>query len=395
MTRNWPSCRWLALLFLAVATMASQPAFGDADTPSIVIDRQSGAVLVEDHPFARWYPASLTKLMTVYVTLRAMAAGELAPGSPVIISRNAANQPPSRLGLKPGTRLRFDNAIPILIIKSANDVAVAVAESVAGSVPTFVERMNAEARRLGMNDSHFANPSGLHAADNFASARDMALLARQILAEFPQYGEVFAAPAIRLGDEIDHSYNLLLGRFEGADGMKTGFVCASGYNFVASATRNGRQLIAVVLGQFSQTDRAVEAAKLLLTGFERDGGTPIDGFVRSGPPVEPVSQRGRICSESATRQRYDPGAGQAVIDSPLLRTGLPMHEPVVVALGGIDADPGDAWLAANLSLRGSIPVPAKRPQYPVETVARDLGDGILKPQRGAGAIPVPSPRPAR
>ncbi|GIL01455.1 MAG: D-alanyl-D-alanine carboxypeptidase [Alphaproteobacteria bacterium] len=401
----------LAVAAALLAGWFGEPARAAEALPSIVIDRESGAVLAHQRPFERWYAASLTKLMTVYVTLRAIAAGEVAPGSPVIVSRRAAGQPPSRMGLAPGTRLRLDNAIPVLVVKSANDIAVAVAESVAGSEAAFVERMNAEAARLGMTDSRFVNANGLHDPGQYVSARDMALLARQILVEFPEQAGLFAVPAIRFGDSIDHTYNLLLGRFAGADGMKTGFVCASGYNFVASASRGGRQLIAVVLGEFSQTDRALAGARLLLAGFERDTGPPIEQFLRTDPPVEAKSQRGRLCSESAVKQRYDPAAGQAVIDSPLLQTGLPIHAPISVTLGGIDAEPSGAWLAANLAPTGRLPVPARRPldaAAPVADIVADtMADTVAdpaaepasadrsKPVLSAESIPVPTPRPTQ
>jgi D-alanyl-D-alanine carboxypeptidase len=305
--------------------------------------------------------------MTIYVTLRALAAGEISPGSPVTISAKASREPPSKMGYKPGTQLRFDTALKVLIVKSANDVAMAMAESVAGSEAAFVERMNAEAQRLGMADSRFANPNGLHDPAQFTTTRDIALLAKHIIDEFPQYAPYFAIPAIKAGDKVEHSFNLLLERFTGADGMKTGFVCASGYNMVASATRNGRQLIAVVFGTDSQTDRAVEAARLLLQGFEKAGGPNIETFVSGRPAVAPRSQRARMCSETALKERYDLMPGDMVISSPLLN---PRVEgiPVAISTGGIDAPPSSSALAAANTTgkqgpKGRIPVPTKRPAY--------------------------------
>ncbi|MEZ5791235.1 MAG: D-alanyl-D-alanine carboxypeptidase family protein [Nitratireductor sp.] len=377
----------LALVALLMPANASR---ADSASPSIVIDATSGTVLSSHRAFDRWYPASLTKLMTVYVTMRALHSGEIQPGSPVTMSQLAAKQPPSKMGFPAGTRLRVDTALQILVVKSANDVAIALAESVAGSVPLFVERMNAEARRLGMADSHFANPNGLHSPDQYSSARDLAVLSQQIFREFPQFSKIFSVPAIRYGKEVDYSYNLLLERFDGADGMKTGFICASGYNMVASATRNGRHLIAVVLGAFSQTDRAVEAARLLLSGFEGRGDTQIDRFTRTAAPVPPTSKRGTICSKTAYETRYDPGAGDAKIDSPLLGPRRTLMAPLEVKIGGVDAPPSEAFLTAALAPKGKIPVPRPRPG------SRDVDDqpvterAILR-----STIPLPVRRPAQ
>jgi len=305
--------------------------------------------------------------MTIYVTLRALAAGEISPGSPVTISAKASKEPPSKMGYKPGTQLRFDTALKILVVKSANDVAMAIAESVAGTEAAFVERMNAEAARLGMADSRFANPNGLHDTAQYTTVRDMALLATHILDEFPQYAPYFAIPTIKAGDKVEHSFNLLLERFTGADGMKTGFVCASGYNMVASATRNGRQLIAIVFGTDSQTARAVEAARLLLQGFEKSGGPSIETFVSARPPVPPRSQRATMCSEAALKARYDLMPGDMVINSALLSPRVP-GAPVTVSTGGIDAPPSSSAVAAQAPSggkgpKGKIPIPTRRPAY--------------------------------
>ncbi|MCB1456117.1 MAG: serine hydrolase [Nitratireductor sp.] len=380
-----------ALIMVAMIAFLIGTGNGRAESslPSIAIDADNGAVLSSNRAFDRWYPASLTKLMTVYVTMRALRAGEIQPGSPVTMTRQAAAQPPSRMGLPVGTRLRVDTALQILVVKSANDVAVALAESVAGSIPLFVERMNAEANRLGMTDSRFANPNGLHSSDQYSTARDLAVLARQIFTEFPEFSKIFAVPAIRYGEEVDYSYNLLLERFDGADGMKTGFICASGYNMVASATRNGRHVIAVVLGAFSQTDRAIEAARLLLSGFEANGATTVGQFTRNGAPVVPTSQRGTICSKKAYETRYDPGAGDAKIDSPLLGPRRSSTAPLEVRTGGVDAPPSEAFLTAALAPKGKIPVPRPRPG------SRDVDGEPISPASTLNAIPLPVKRPSR
>jgi D-alanyl-D-alanine carboxypeptidase len=351
----------VALLALPMEAGAATKAAAPKPLPAIVIDRASGAVLIERNAFDRWYPASLTKLMTVYVALRAVAAGRAKPSSPVTISKLAAAQPPSSFGLAAGSVIRLDQALPLMIVKSANDLAVAVAESVAGSVPAFVAAMNAEAARLGMSGTRFVNPNGLHSPNQMTSAHDMALLARHILFEFPEAADMFAAPALRAGGKVHHSYNLLLERFAGADGMKTGFVCSSGYNMVASATRNGRQLIAVVAGAYSQSERATEAAKLLLAGFaDADGGPALDALQAPAKIAPPRDQRARMCSDKAKKQRYDPAAGEAVIVSEFLDARRPSPEPAEMPLGGADAQAA-ATPAGQSANAGKIPVPQRRP----------------------------------
>ena len=361
----------------------------DLANPFIVIERDTGYVLLQNRPFDGWYPASLTKLMTYYVALRAVQSGQLEDGSPVVISQNARRQPPSKMGYGEGTTLRLDTALKILVVKSANDVAVAVAESVAGSVDEFVARMNEEAERLGLTGTRFANPHGLHSTEQFVTARDMAILARQLLNEFPGYADYFAIPAIRSGEQTHHSYNLLLERFDGADGMKTGFVCASGYNMVASATRNGRQLIAVVLGADSQTERAVGAAQLLLRGFETTGELPLERLRAFDIPASATSQRATMCSEAARNARYDPAAGDAKIDSPMLQERRSTREPTPVSTGGIDAPESRALRMARMMARG-IPVPTRRPDYVRE---ENQEAPSVSSNETRAAIPVPIPRP--
>ncbi len=392
--RQAASLRWHhpSLFGLFLATMiALTPARAQAqDFPYLVVDRSSGVVLSENQPFQRWYPASLTKLMTLYVSLRAIKAGEIQAGSPVVMSSIATRQPPSKMGYIKGTRIRLDTAMKILVVKSANDVAVALAEAVSGTVDNFVARMNAEAGRLGMADSAFANPHGLHSTEQYVTARDMALLARAILDEFPEYAEYFSIPAIKTSKKVHYSYNLLLERYSGADGMKTGFVCASGYNMVASATRGDRQLIAVVLGAFSQSERAITAAKLMTAGFESRTGPQIANYASLGNSPSASSQRPRMCSEQARTSRYDPGAGAAKIDSPFLEPRKIIRQPLLVAVGGIDAPPSDAYASEQLAPKGKIPVPSPRPAY----IRFDI-DGERAQNLGQirGLIPVPIWRP--
>ena len=236
---------------LRAAALACALALGAGEasaTPSLVVDVDTGQTLFEREATAPWYPASLTKLMTTYVALQAVRDGRLTLDTPLTMSARAANMPASKMGFRPGVEVTLDNALKMLMVKSPNDVAVMIAESVSGSVEAFADEMNATGRRLGLKESHFVNPNGLHNPAHVSSARDMAMIGRALLKDFPEHSDLFDIGALQLGDEIIPNHNGLLGRYPGADGMKTGFTCPAGFNVVASATQGGRRLIVVVLG---------------------------------------------------------------------------------------------------------------------------------------------------
>lgn len=360
------------------------------DIPYILVNSKDNTVLLENRIHERWHPASITKLMTAYVTFKAIQKGEISAGSPVTFTKNAANTPPGKMGYKKGTRLRFDTALRILIVKSANDVAVALAESLAGNVPAFVKRMNSEAHRLGLKDTHFLNPNGLHDTNQYISARDMVILSSAIWNEFPQYRDLFETPTITDGKKRYTSYNLLLERFPGTTGMKTGYICAAGFNIVVSAERNNKHLVAVVLGASSQTERAEIAARLLLKGFDNITGKPMADFPRPKKPVGPKSMRKTICSKTAVKNRYNPTSDKAVINSAFLKKRKITKQAVLIQLGNIDGPPSPAWLARAF-IPKRIPVPKKRPKYELVDV-----NGILKKSDTLirGSIPIPQKSPA-
>lgn len=266
----------------------------------LLIEASTGKVLHAENATYPWYPASVTKLMTAYTTLRAIKEGRITLDTLLTVSRNAAAQNPTKMGFKIGTRVTVDNALKMLMVKSANDIAVTIAEGVGGSIAGFADMMNANARRLGMSQSNFVNPNGLPAENHVTSARDLAVLARALIQEFPEYDSYWHIHAIQYGNRVMHNYNSLLDRYPGADGMKTGFICASGFNVVASATRNGRRLIAIILGAYSGAVRAQQAAQLLETGFNSEGLswlTPSLGTVDALAPIDaqPPNLREEMC----------------------------------------------------------------------------------------------------
>jgi D-alanyl-D-alanine carboxypeptidase len=218
------------------------------------------------------------------------------------MSQNAVAQQPTKMGFPVGTTLTLDNALKMLMVKSANNVAIAIAEGVGGSMEGFADQMNANAARLGMTQSHFINPNGLPSENHISSARDMAILARALIREFPEYDSLWHISAIRYGKRVMRNYNTLIDRYPGADGMKTGFICASGYNLVASATRNGKRLIAVVFGAYGGAARAQKAAQLFERGFSSGSLswlTPSLGTVDALQPIDaaPLDLRDEVCGK--------------------------------------------------------------------------------------------------
>jgi D-alanyl-D-alanine carboxypeptidase len=273
----------------------------------LVIEADTGKVLEAENATVPWYPASVSKLMTAYVTLAAVKDGKITLDTLLTVSPTAASQSPSKMGLRPGTQVTVDNALKMMLVKSANDMAVVLAEGVGGSIDGFSAMENETAQKLGMTQTHYVNPNGLPADGQITSARDLAILARSIIKNLPEYEYFVHIPSIRYGRRITQNFNRLIGRYPGADGFKTGFICASGYNLVASATRDGRRLIAVVLGASSGTMRAVRAAQLLDRGFANNGLAwlrPSLGTVDQLAPIDttPPDLHDEVCSGKHHRQ---------------------------------------------------------------------------------------------
>lgn len=285
----------LALLLQPVAAVAG---------PALLFEATSGKVLYAEDVDNLWHPASLTKIMTAYITFEALRDGKLKPDDKVVCSEASAKEPPSKIGLPIGAEMSVELALKALIVKSANDVAVMLAEKVGGNIENFVARMNATAQRLGMTRTRFVNPNGLPADEQVTTARDLAKLSRAIVKDFPQYADLWSMPYFKIGKRRLASHNSLLRSFDGADGLKTGFICDSGYNVVASATRDGTRLMAVVLGEPSSNDRAIRAASLLEHGFQHYGWktffdpTDIDNLPMDKDAKPVVSIRDRVLSWS-------------------------------------------------------------------------------------------------
>ncbi|WP_306025434.1 D-alanyl-D-alanine carboxypeptidase family protein [Oceaniradius stylonematis] len=361
--------------------------------PALVFEPATGSVLHHEQAHDLWSPASLTKLMTAYVTFRALEAGELTLRSPVRVTANAVSTPPSRMGYPSGSIMTVDNAIKMVIVRSANDIAVALGEAVAGSEAAFVARMNEEAARLGMTNTNFVNPHGLHDEQQYTTARDMAVLARALRTEFADRADYFSIEAISFGEQLIPSYNLLLGRFEGADGMKTGFVCASGFNLVASATRGGRTLVAVVMGTESQKERAEKSATLLQDGFSAEAATTVDLDSVPGTDADgvPADLRPVVCTDEARAARWDGRDvdGNIVFDTALIGTMDREPRAARVGLGGAEGASMTAIVLGGAAI-DAYPVPAPRPYRPSLASEAEMERYQLRP---GFDVPVPASRP--
>lgn len=239
--------------------------------PTLLFDPENGHILYAEQADDQWHPASLTKIMTAYLVFEAIREGRVTLETRIKVSELAHEQPPSKVGLPVDADMPMETAIKALIIKSANDVAVMLAEAIAGSQEAFVERMNAKARQLGMKHTTFVNPNGLPAAGQITTARDLARLSTAVTKDFPEYAPYWSMQQMELGKIKLASHNGLLKTFDGADGLKTGFICDSGFNIVASANRGQRRMMAVVLGEATASDRTGRAAALLEHGFETYG----------------------------------------------------------------------------------------------------------------------------
>ena len=369
--------RRLVLAFaLAVLALAS-PAWAN---PMLLLDIDTGAVLYEEDAGAPWHPASLTKLMTAFVAFQAIAEGRVALDTPVTISQHAWNQAPSKSGLKVGSALSMQDALYVMLVKSANDVAVAIAETVGGSEKTFVDEMNATAIKLGLTNTHYVNANGLHQEAQVTSARDLAVLALYIRQLYPQYLPIFATEAVKLGKANLETNNDLLTHFAGTTGMKTGFVCASGLNIVATAERNGRSLMAVVLGGSSARERGEMTAELFLRGFS--GALPGTGksiLQVANVAGAPADMRSLLCGKQAKAYVAEREAAY-----PLGLKGKPSYLT--------DEIEGRIYSATDLGQLRDVPLPRPRPGYAGVQGLSPVADIAAQPAANLGAI-VPRPRP--
>ena len=257
--------RFLPVLvaFLVLSACAPAPVAANEKYAAIVVDANTGETLFARHAESRRYPASLTKMMTLYVLFEELEAGRLNLDSGLSVSANAQRQAPSKLGVKAGSTIKVEQAILALVTKSANDVAVVVAENVGGSVSGFAGRMNRAAKALGMDSTTFRNPHGLPDNGQYTTARDLVRLARALQDRFPSYYKYFGERSFTYKGTRYRNHNRLLGNVTGVDGIKTGYIRASGFNLVTNVRRDGRHVIAVVMGGRTASSRDAHMRELI------------------------------------------------------------------------------------------------------------------------------------
>ncbi len=405
---------------ISLALVAGMASAARAETGGyIVFDVATGEIFARHNADQAWYPASITKLMTTYVVFQMIKAGKLSFNSPVVMSAAAASQPPSKMGFPVGTVITIDNALKMIMVKSANDVAWAIGESVGGSRQAFVALMNDYAHRIGMTETSWDNPNGLPDPNNMTTAHDMGLLARALLREFPDYDFYFRLPGIQLGNRVIPNHNHLMDHYPGADGMKTGYICAAGFNVVASATRNGHRMVAVVLGARAARPRAELAAELFNRAFERVGSSNLFSFgqvdsldsYRPGPEAnQPVGDiHAEVCGgkrntgsdeaiddavEPAAANSGDngrlvpPGAQQRLAHAELLSPHFNIGPPVKVWLGG--ADPIGPRTAALVDAPASTTPALPKAPIPV-TVAPNKATAGPRVRAPGAVLPLTPP----
>jgi D-alanyl-D-alanine carboxypeptidase len=325
---------WIMGVLLSLGVVLIPPTQVQAAAyAAVVVDARTGEVLHSRNADARLHPASLTKMMTLYIAFEAVRNGEISLDQKVLISRNASSEPPSKLGLKTGQRIAFRYLIRASAVKSANDAATAIGEAISGSEAAFARRMTRTAKALGMTRTTFKNAHGLTEAGHLSTARDMTTLGRHILYDYPEYYHLFARRSIDAGVKtVPNTNRRLLASYKGADGIKTGYTRAAGSNLVASAKRGNERIIATVFGGKSSTSRNAKVAELLDLGFRR---APSRARVQAPGRPAYVGNRG---IGATTQVAGNGAAGKTVRVTGLVKTSLrplarpgPIVDPDVIA----------------------------------------------------------------
>ncbi|MFC2968454.1 D-alanyl-D-alanine carboxypeptidase family protein [Acidimangrovimonas pyrenivorans] len=357
-----------------------------------VIDARTGQVLYSKNANTPLHPASLTKMLTLYITFDAIRRGEISLDSYVTVTRHAANQPPSKLGLQPGQKIKLRYLIRAAAVKSANDAAAAIGDAIGGSEAGFAKRMNDTAKMLGMTRSTFKNANGLTRTGHLSTAHDMAILGRHLFYDFPQYYNIFSRRSTDAGVRRVYSTNRkFLNAYKGADGIKTGYTYASGFNLVASAKRGQKRIIGVIFGGTSTAQRNAKMAHLLDIGFSRAPAyakvqkpvaPDLDMVAQKDAPGAPVrvavgkTIRLATAVHTSPRPRLRPD-GATPTQPPSSKLLVAMKDDISSALNAVE----DSQPAAD-PVKVAEDAPAADPAVPAE----DPGDGLAR-------SPVPAPRP--
>lgn len=304
----------LSLFSVLVSVIAPMQSMA-APYAAMVMDARTGEVLHSRNADTRLHPASLTKMMTLYIAFQAVQRGEITLDTEVTVSRLAASEPPSKLGLRQGQRIKLRYLLRAAAVKSANDASTAIAEAISGSEAAFATRMNRTAAAMGMTNTTFKNAHGLTQSGHMSTARDMSVLGRHVIYDFPQYYNLFSRISADAGvARVAHTNRRFLNSYEGADGIKTGYTRAAGFNLVASAQRGQERIIATVFGGASTARRNARIKELMDLGFQR-----APSNVRVSEPTPPAAN---VVVSSTGTAATNGGAGKTIRVTGLIRTSL-------------------------------------------------------------------------
>ncbi len=370
---------------------------------SIIVDANSGATLASNSPDGVRHPASLTKVMTLYLLFERLESGKIALDSELPVSEHASEQDPTKLGLRPGQTLRVEDAIKGVVTKSANDAAVVIAEALGGDESDFAKMMTRKARSLGMTKTTYVNASGLPADDQVTSARDQATLGRAIQDRFPRYYRYFATEAFNFRGHTVHGHNHLLGSVEGVDGIKTGYTRASGFNLITNLRRGNRHLVGVVMGGRSGGSRDATMRSLLAENLEKAAGTRTVAAITERNPAEANAEVAEDEAESRPTQMIQvQGAVQVASASseptalPPVRTITPAQRPSLLAAAAAavpssSAKPEPAPLTSGVIQPQSMSaIPgSSEPMKPVKVKTVQVKAGQVKLAAAGPSQPTP------
>lgn len=409
--------RNFVLLFgLVLAAACSAPReTGAAPYAAFVMDARTGQTLYAENADARLHPASLTKMMTLYIAFQEIEKGNISLDSVVTVSANAAAQPPSRLGLKAGQKIQLRYLIRAAAIKSANDAAAAIGDYISGDQAKFAKRMTKTAKALGMKNTTFKNANGLTADGHLSTAHDMTILGRHLIYDFPQYYNLFSRRTADAGiAEVQNTNRRFLDAYAGADGIKTGYTVAAGFNLTASAERDGKRIVASVFGGKSTAHRNAKMAELLDLGFRKAGtgaaAEPEPALIAEAAPAEDGNEEGGtgktvrvVMTVSASpRPKAKPGMAPEAIAVAAAEQPEPKPEAVEVAAAApaevSTEEPEETVVAALAVDPESVQATAAAPAAPANSLqgqAQAIADGSATGTDPLVTLASASPRPAK
>ena len=372
--RNRQPIRWGLVAFATIWIFVIVPlSAAAAPYAAMVMDARSGEVLHSENADTRLHPASLTKMMTLYVVFEAVENGEISLDDLVTVSAHAASEPPSKLGLRAGQKIHLRYLIRAAAVKSANDAATALGEAIEGSEAAFALRMNRTAKAMGMNRTTFKNAHGLTESGHLSTARDMTILGRHLFYDFPAYYNIFSRLQADAGVRtVSHTNRKLLNSYQGADGIKTGYTRAAGFNLVASADRGGERVIATVFGGKSTDSRNAKVAELLDLGFRkapsrvalnRPARPPYMGRVGNGTPGG-VGKTVRLASAAAVKKSLRPNARPTPEAAPVLMASQAQIEQAILAAKAVEIAPVETAGVKTAALETATIVPPPPPVDP-------------------------------